>query len=92
MINIVLWLAGLVLLALGIARAAGPYRRMTELDRLAQNDKRYDSWRGGSRLTAAGGETTGADVMRAMLRRQVLIWATVAVVGVVLIVAGFAVR
>ena len=92
MINIVLWAAGLVLLALGIAKAGVPYRRMTELDRLAENDKKYDSWRGGSRLTAAGGDTTGADVMRAMLRRQVINWAAVAIVGIVLILAGFAIR
>ncbi len=71
--NIALWAAGFVLLALGIVKAGGPYRRMTELDRLADNAKRYDSWRGGSSRTAAsGGETTGADVMRAMLRRQVI--------------------
>ena len=92
MINIVLWAAGFVLLAVGIAKASRPFGRMQELDRLAENAKRYDSWRGGSRLTAAGGETTGADVMRAMLRRQVITWAAVAVLGVVLIVAGFAIR
>ena len=65
---------------------------MKELDRLAENAKRYDSWRGGSRSTAADGERTGADEMRDMMRRQVLTWAAVAVVGIVLIVAGFAVR
>ena len=46
-INIVLWLVGFVLLALGIG-AAGPFAQMKELDRLAENAKRYDSWRGGS--------------------------------------------
>jgi hypothetical protein len=91
-INIVLWLAGLVLLVLGITKAAGPYRRMTELDRLADNARRYESWRGGSRLTAADGETTGADVMRAMMRRQTITWAGVAVLGIVLIFGGFTVR
>jgi hypothetical protein len=92
MTNIVLWLAGVVMLGVAIWRVRAPYARMSELDRLAENAKRYDSWRGGSRLTAAGDETTGADVMRQMLRRQVLIWVAVGVAGVVLLVAGFAVR
>lgn len=93
MINIVLWLVGLALLMLGIARAVGPFGRMQELDRLADNAKRYDSWRGGSSLTAAGGgERTGADEMRDMMRRQALTWAAVAVLGIVLVVAGFAIR
>ena len=70
MINIVLWVAGFVLLALGIAKAAGPFGRMNELDRLADNAKRYESWRGGSRLTAADNERTGADVMRDLMRRR----------------------
>jgi hypothetical protein len=95
-VNIVLWTVGFVLLALGIAKAAAPYRKMQELDRLAQNAKRYDSWRGGSSRTAADaagvGERTGADEMRDMIRRSALIWASVAVAGIVLVVAGFAVR
>ena len=92
MINVVLWLAGIVLVGIAIWRVRPPLARMNELDRLAENARRYDSWRGGSRLTAADGETTGADVMRQLLRRQVLIWAGVGAVGVVLIVAGFAIR
>ena len=92
MINLVLWVGGIVLVGIAIWRVRPPLTRMNELDRLAENARRYDSWRGGSRLTAADGETTGADVMRQMLRRQVLIWAAVGAVGVVLVVAGFAVR
>ena len=66
---------------------------MNELDRLAQNAARYDSWRGGSRRTAAEeGEKTGADEMREMMRRQVLIDAALGIIGVVLIFAGFAVH
>ena len=92
MINVVLWLAGIALLAVAIWRIRAPLGRMNELDRLAHNAARYDSWRGGSRLTAADGERTGADEMRALMRRQVLIWAAAGVAGVVLIVAGFAIR
>ncbi len=93
MINLVLWAVGIVLLGLAIWRIRAPLGRMNELDRLAQNAVRYDSWRGGSRRTAAeAGERTGADEMRDLMRRQVLIWAAVGVVGVVLIIAGFAIR
>jgi hypothetical protein len=91
-INVVLWVAGIVLLALSVWRIRAPLARMNELDRLAENAKRYDSWRGGSQRTAAGGETTGADVMRSLLRRQVYNWAAVGVAGVALLIAGFAVR
>jgi hypothetical protein len=64
---------------------------MNELDRLAENARRYDSWRGG-RSSASDTETTGADVMRQMLRRQVVLWAIVGAAGVALIVAGFVIR
>jgi len=86
-----LWVTGIVLLGVGIWRAQAPFARMTELDRLAENSRRYDSWRGGRAPTAAD-ETTGADVMRAMLRRQVVMWSVIGLIGVALIIAGFAVR
>ena len=93
MINVALWVAGLALVGLAVWRVRGPFARMGELDRLAENARRYDSWRGGlAGPTAAGNETTGADVMRALLRRQVTLWTAVGLAGVVLIVAGFVVR
>ena len=93
MINAALWIAGVAMVALAIWRVRAPYGRMAELDRLAENARRYDSWRGGGRnAAAAGDETTGADVMRQMLRRQVVIWAAVGIAGVALIVAGFVIR
>jgi len=92
-INLVLWAVGVVLLGIAIWRIRAPLSRMNELDRLAQNAARYDSWRGGSRRTAAEeGEKTGADEMREMMRRQVLIDAALGIIGVVLIFAGFAVH
>jgi len=90
LLNIALWIGGFVLLALAIVRIRGPLAKMNELDRLAENARRYESWRGGR--SGPVDETTGADVMRAMVRRQTLIWAAVGVVGIVLIVAGFLVR
>jgi hypothetical protein len=66
---------------------------VSELDRLADNAKRYESWRGGSSRTAAGGsDRTGADEMRDVLRRQVYLWAGVGLVGVILVIAGFVLR
>lgn len=93
MINILLWAFGGGAIALAIWNVRVPLARTSDLDRLADNAKRYESWRGGSR-TAAGGESgkTGADVMRDMLRRQVYIWLAVAAVGVILVIAGLAVR
>ena len=88
-LNVVLWLVGIALLALGLWRVRGPYGRLNELDRLAENARRYDSWRGNR---APDGGTTGADVMREVLRRQVIVWAAFAVVGALLVVAGFAIR
>ena len=89
-LNVGLWLVGVVMLGVGVWRIRAPFTRMTELDRLAENSKRYDSWRGNR--APEGDRTTGADVMREMLRRQVIVWGAVAAIGVALIVAGFAVR
>lgn len=92
MINVALWAVGIALLAVAVWRARPVLARMGELDRLADNARRYETWRGGSRTAASTGETTGADIMRGILRRQVYLWAATGVLGVALIVAGFAVR
>lgn len=92
MINVALWIAGLALVGLALWRVRGPFARMGELERLDENARRYDSWRGGRGATAAREETTGADVMRALLRRQVTLWTAVGLAGIILLVAGFAVR
>jgi hypothetical protein len=92
-ISIVLWLIGAVFIAIAVLRVRVPFARMAELDQLADNAKRYESWRGGSNHTAAGaGERTGADEMRDVLRRQVYLWAGVGVVGVLLVIGGFLYR
>jgi hypothetical protein len=91
-INVVLWLAGIALVALAAWRLRPPLTRMRELDQIAQNARRYESWRGGSRTAAGGDQTTGADIMRAMLRRQVYMWVGVGALGVVLVAAGFVIR
>jgi hypothetical protein len=93
-VNIVLWLVGIALVLIAAWRGRAPFARMSELGRLADNAKRYESWRGGSSRTAAAGgnDRTGADEMRDVLRRQVYLWAGVGLVGVLLVIAGFVVR
>lgn len=81
----------MALLAVAIWRVRAPFARMGELDRLAENARKYDSWRG-VRSAGRDDETTGADVMRALLRRQVLTWVLAGGLGISLIVAGFAIR
>ena len=92
LVSLALWLGGVGLIVLAVFQARGPFTRMSELERLAQNARRYDSWRGGRRTAAEEGGTSGADIMRDMLRRRVLIWAAVAAAGVALVVAGFVIR
>ena len=91
MINLVLWLAGAAMVALAVWRIRRPYARLAELDRISDNARRYDGWRGG-RPSRGGEGTTGADVMRQMLRRELLVWTVIGVIGVALVFAGFAVR
>jgi hypothetical protein len=87
-INLALWAVGAALIALGYLRARGPWARYQSLKAQEQNIARYDSWRGGVRDSS----TTGASVMLEMVRREARIWAVVAGVGAVLVIAGFAVR
>jgi uncharacterized membrane protein len=79
---------GVVLVALGYARARSPWQRYRALKAQDENASRYRAWRGGP--ASAAEEKTGASVAMAMLRREVRTWATAAAIGVVLVVAGFA--
>jgi hypothetical protein len=87
-INLVLWLGGVVLVAVGYARARGPWSRYQALKAEDENIARYAAWRGG--LHDEG--RTGASVAMQILRRQARLGALVAVLGFVLIFAGFAVK
>jgi hypothetical protein len=78
---------GLVLFALGYARARDPLRRYRDLRARDQNTARYRAWRGGP--SSAAEEKTGASVAMEMLRRQARTWGAIAVAGVVLVVIGF---
>ncbi len=87
-LTLLLWAAGIVLVGVGYARARGPWQRYRYLQDQDANVARYQAWRGGLR----DNEPSGASVAMQVLRRQALIGASIAVVGVVLAIAGFAVR
>jgi hypothetical protein len=87
-VNIVLWLAGVVLIGIGYSRARGPWARYQALKAQDANVARYESWRGGVRSDSA----TGASVAMAVLRRQAQVGAAIVAVGVVLVFVGFLIR
>ena len=84
-LNVVLWLAGVVLIAVGYSRARGPWARYQALKAQDANVARYGAWRGGVRDDS----TTGASVAMDILRRQAQIGAGIAIAGVVLVFFGF---
>jgi hypothetical protein len=89
LINIVLWVGGIVLVAVGIQRARGPWGRYQALKEEDANAERYAAWRGGVR---GAGENTGASVAMEVLRRQAQIGAGIAIAGLVLIFLGFLIK
>ena len=89
-LNVALMAIGLGLLALGIWRLRRPLAKISEIDQIAENSRRYESWRGNR--APAEERSSGADVMRQMLRRQLLVWGAVCLGGLVLLITGFAVR
>ncbi len=88
LLNVALWVTGAVLVAVGYVRARPPWSRYQDLRAQDANVARYEAWRGGARSPSG----TGASVAMQILRRRVLQWAAVAVVGLILIVGGFVVR
>ena len=91
LLNVALWLAGVALIVFGAMTIRRPLARLRDLEATQANLRRYDSWRGGRR-TAVDPGVTGADIMRQVLRAQIRKWAVVIAAGVVLVIAGFAIR
>lgn len=88
LVNILLWVAGIVLIAVGYSRARRPWARYQQLKEQDANVARYEAWRGGLRDDGA----TGASVAMAVLRRQAQIGGLILIAGVVLVFLGFLVR
>lgn len=89
-LNVLLWVAGVALIAVGAFQVRGPLERYRALKATEANLRRYDDWRG-SRLVNDS-ERTGADEMKDYLRGRVRLWGAVIGVGVILVIAGFLVR
>jgi hypothetical protein len=87
-LNLLLWGAGVVLIAAGYLRAREPWRRYQALKAQDENIARYEAWRGGVRNDSK----TGASVAMAMLRRRAQVGAAIAIGGVVLVFLGFLLR
>jgi hypothetical protein len=91
-ISLGLWFVGAVLIGLAAFNIRLPLGRRREMDYLADNAKRYESWRGGSRTAADANQVSSTDVMRDILRRQIYWWLGIGAVGVLLVIGGFFVR
>jgi uncharacterized membrane protein len=87
-VNVVLWIAGIALIAVGYRRFRGPWSRYQALKEQDANATRYNAWRGGVRDDGA----TGASVAMAILRRQTQIGAAIAIAGFVLVFLGFLIK
>ncbi|HET8785080.1 MAG TPA: hypothetical protein VFM38_05550 [Candidatus Limnocylindrales bacterium] len=89
-VNIVLWVAGIALMAIGYMRFRGPWSRYQGLREQQANIDRYEAWRGGVRVQDDG--PTGASVAIAMARRQAQVAGLIIGTGIVLVALGFAIR
>lgn len=87
-LNLILWIGGVILIAVGYMRARGPWARYQQLKEQDANVARYESWRGGIRDNS----TSGASIAMEMFRRQARTGAAIALVGFVLVFAGFLIR
>jgi uncharacterized membrane protein len=85
MINVILWVAGLALIAYGYRRMRIPWSRYQALKEQDANAERYSAWRGGVRDEG----TTGASVAMQILRRQAQMAGIFVAAGFVLVFLGF---
>ncbi len=88
-VNVTLWLAGVVFVVVGYTRAKVPWARYQALKEQDANAARYNAWRGGVREDPS---TSGASVAMALLRRQAQLAGAIAIIGFVLIFFGFLIK
>ena len=89
LVNVVLWVGGVVLVVVGYQRFRGPWSRYQALKEEDANAARYEAWRGGVR---GASDSTGASVAMQILRRQAQIGAGIAIGGLVLVFLGFLIK
>jgi hypothetical protein len=87
-LNVVLWVGGVALVGAAYVRGVPYWRRYQAMRAQQDNIRRYETWRG--RPTESG--PSSADLMESELRRRAQPWLVAGIVGIVMIVAGFAVR
>lgn len=87
-LSIGLWLAGVVLIAVGYARARAPWSRYRMLKAQDENVARYEAWRGRQR----DDDRAGTSIAMEVLRRQAQNAGLIAIAGFVLVFLGFFVR
>ena len=85
MINVILWVAGIALIAVGYRRMRAQWSRYQALKEQDANAERYNAWRGGIRDEG----TTGASVAMQILRRQAQMAGLIVLAGFVLVFLGF---
>jgi hypothetical protein len=88
-INLICWVLGVALIALGYLRAKGPWSRYQELKEQEANISRYEGWRG-TRLREDG--PSAASIMAQEMRRRAQIGGAILLAGFALVFVGFAVR
>ena len=88
-INLICWVLGVALIALGYLRAKGPWSRYQELKEQEANISRYEGWRG-TRLRDDG--PSAASIMAQEMRRRAQVGGLILVAGFVLVFVGFAAR
>lgn len=85
--GLVLSAGGVVAIIVGALRMRGPLATIRRLDEAQSNIDRYESWRGKQTGPQASGPT-GADEMRAQMRRRLILWGGVAGVGAIAVLLG----
>jgi hypothetical protein len=88
--NVIFWLLGIALMAVGYARFRGPWARYQGLREQQANVDRYEAWRGRVRTQDDG--PTGASVAMALARREAQVAGIIVIAGVVLFALGFLFR
>jgi hypothetical protein len=91
LLSLVLIAGGVVATVVGVLQARGPLATIRHLDETEANLSRYESWRGKQTGPQADGPT-GADEMRLLMRKRVVLWGGVAAAGVVSIALGILIR